>query len=81
MIERRQTQRMKRLREARVAFNGRNSLMSGVLRDISQGGARFKVGEAFRLPVVLELQIGTGPYVAARRVWVTESEAGRRFEG
>jgi hypothetical protein len=80
MIERRQTKRLKRLREARVVFNNHNSVFSAVMRDVSERGARLRLGEAFRVPGFVEIQVLPGPLVQARRIWASESEAGFSFD-
>ncbi len=75
----RATVRLRRLKEGRVIFNGKQSVMSCLLRDLSDGGFRIRIGEPFRVPEAFELEIAGHGSRPARRVWIGPSELGGAF--
>jgi len=48
--EKRQSPRVRRLKEARVVSLGGKMVITCKVRDVSQTGARLKVGESFLIP-------------------------------
>lgn len=82
MVERRVNPRQRRLKEGRVVFNGKKSLMSCLVRDASEHGAKVKIGEPYLVPAEFDLLIrGEGVTRHARRVWVNGTEMGLVFTG
>ncbi|MCA0433954.1 MAG: PilZ domain-containing protein [Proteobacteria bacterium] len=75
----RATVRLRRLKEGRVIFNDRKSVMSCLVRDLSEGGFRLKIGEPFRVPENFELEIHGQPPRPARKVWIGVGELGAAF--
>jgi hypothetical protein len=75
----RASQRMRRLKEARVIFNGKNSVLSCLVRDVSDTGARIRIGEPFRVPDIFVLEIHGQPPRPARKVWIGQDELGAAF--
>jgi PilZ domain len=71
--------RKRQLKEGRVIFNGKTSVFSCVVRDISEHGARLKLGEPYRVPDIFELVIGNAPPRPARKVWIGPGELGAAF--
>ena len=80
MTEQRSNPRHRRLKEGRIVFNDRKSLMSCIVRDANEQGARIKCGEPYLVPMEFEVHIrGEGPSRQARRVWVKGTEMGVKF--
>lgn len=79
MDDKRKTPRMHRLKEARIYFNDKKSIMSCIVRDVSEGGARVTVGEPYLLPAEFEFVIHGSPARPARKVWVKQNEMGIEF--
>jgi len=61
--ERRQAMRIRALKGALLRFNGGNSTMECVVRDVSAGGARLVFGDALAVPSRFDLRLG------AERQW------------
>ena len=79
MSEHRQGLRMRRLKDARLVFNGRKSVMNCTVRNVSERGAKLMMAEPHQVPAEFELTIsGTDPLVA-RKVWFKEGEMGVKF--
>lgn len=78
MEDRRKGYRMRRLKEGRIVFNGRNSVMSCIVRDATAEGARVTLGEAFRVPAEFEFTMN-GVARQARRIWVRDNELGLAY--
>lgn len=77
--ENRRTVRMRRLKEARLVFNNRQSVMSCIVRDASKFGARVTIGEPYLVPFEFDfLTPGETPR-QARKVWVRQNEMGLQF--
>lgn len=70
---------MRRLKEGSIYFNGKKSMMSCIVRDVSETGARVTVGEPYLLPTEFELAIHGKPARPARKVWVKLNEMGIEF--
>ena len=70
---------MKRLKEARVIFNGKKSVLSCLVRDVSETGFRIRIGEPYRVPDIFELEITGQPPRPARKVWIGTDELGAAF--
>lgn len=77
-IERNST-RQRRLKEARIIFNGRQSVLSCLVRDVSETGFRIKIGEPYRVPDIFQLEITGQKRRAARKVWIGVDELGAAF--
>jgi len=71
--------RQRRLKEARVIFNGKKSVLSCLLRDASETGFRIKIGEPYRVPDIFELEVYGQPVRTARKVWIGPDELGAAF--
>ena len=81
MTEQRTIPRQRRLKEGRLVFNDKKSLMSCIVRDANEHGARVKIGEPYLLPHDFELTIrGEGPGRRAERVWIKDTEMGVKFK-
>lgn len=81
MDERRGQPRMRRLKEARIVFNGNKSVLSCVVRDATAEGARVTVGEPYLIPFEFDFVVGSGPARHARKVWVRQNQMGLKFIG
>lgn len=82
MDEKRRQPRMRRLKEGRIIFNGRKSLMSVRVRDIGPGGARLICGEPYLAPPIFEVAVVGEPGLRpAERVWIKGNEMGVKFTG
>ena len=80
MDDRRINPRMRRLKEGRIIFNGKKSLMSCMVRDVHDGGARLRIGEPYLVPNTFHVSIaGEHENRPAERVWMRENEMGIRF--
>ena len=79
MTNNRQSERMRRLKEGRVVFNHRNSVMSCIVRDASKFGARITIGEPYLVPHEFELAVSGGEPRPARKVWIRNNEMGLQF--
>lgn len=80
MENRRNQLRLRRLKDGRLSFHDRRSVVNCTVRDVSEQGARLLVGEAYLLPQRFEISITGGPPRTARRIWVRPNEMGIRFE-
>ncbi len=80
MDEQRRTPRLKRLKEGRIVFNKRQSLMSCIVRDVNKFGARVTIGEPYLVPYEFEFTVSGEPPRMARKVWIREKEMGLQFE-
>jgi hypothetical protein len=79
MDEKRRVQRVRRLKDGRIYFNDKKSMMNCVVRDVSETGARVTVGEPYLIPTEFELVIKGGPPRLARKVWIKQNEMGVKF--
>ena len=79
MTEHRNALRMRRLKEARVVFNGRKSLMSCIMRDATDFGAKLVIGEPYLVPDEFELQVAGSPTRPARKVWMSQNQMGIKY--
>ena len=71
--------RSRRLKEARVIFNGKKSVLSCLLRDVSDAGFRIKIGEPYRVPDIFAIEVHGQPPRNARKVWIGRDELGGAF--
>jgi hypothetical protein len=79
MMAQRKSTRLKRLKVGRVIFNGKQSVLSCKVSDISDEGIRIKIGEPYRVPDIFQIEMyGTEPR-AARKVWIGSGELGAAF--
>jgi hypothetical protein len=79
MSEHRQAIRMRRLKDARLVFNDRKSVMNCTVRNVSEQGAKLLMAEPYQVPVEFELTIsGTDPR-PARKIWFRGGEMGVKF--
>lgn len=79
MEENRQEARLRRLKEGRLVFNNRKSVMSCVVRDASRFGARVQIGEPYLVPHEFEFIVGCDEPRPARKIWVRNNEMGVQF--
>jgi len=80
MDEKRSTPRMRRLKEGRIVFNGKKSLMSVKVRDVGPKGARLICGEPYLAPLQFEVLVnGEAQSRRAERVWIKGNEMGVRY--
>ncbi len=79
MDDKRKTPRVRQLKEGRIYFNGKKSIMSCIVRDANATGARVTVGEPYLLPTEFEFVMDGSPARPARKVWVKQNEMGIEF--
>ena len=79
MDENRKAVRSRRLKEARIVFNDRRSVVSCIVRDASTLGARVTLGEPYLVPHDFELRVNGEPSRPARKIWVRRNEMGLRY--
>ena len=79
MSERRQAIRMRRLKDARLVFNGRKSVMNCTVRNASAEGAKLLMAEPHLVPAEFELTISGADPQLARKMWFKEGEMGVKF--
>ncbi|HTN96808.1 MAG TPA: PilZ domain-containing protein [Nordella sp.] len=81
LTEKRQSLRMRRLKEASVFFLDGRTVITCKVRDVSASGARLRVGESFLIPQNFLVTIpGEMIQRPAERVWVRGDEVGIRFK-
>ena len=81
MDNKREATRMRRLKEGRVVFNNRKSVMSCIVRDASKFGARISIGEPYLVPYEFEFMLQGEPPRLARKVWIRQNEMGLQYIG
>jgi two-component system cell cycle response regulator len=81
MDENRKEARSKRLKEGRLVFNNKRSVMSCIVRDATKFGARVTIGEPYLVPFEFEFGTGDGELKPARKVWIRKNEMGLQFVG
>jgi len=79
MNDNRHEARMRRLKEGRIIFNHRASVMSCVVRDASKFGARITIGEPYLVPHEFEFLVAGGEPRPARKVWIRQDEMGLEY--
>lgn len=79
MDDKRDETRMRRLKEGRIVFNNKKSVMSCIVRDASNTGARVTVGEPYLVPHEFELLVQGGEPRHARKIWIRQNEMGLQF--
>ena len=79
MDENRKTARSKRLKEGRLVFNNKRSVMSCIVRDATKFGARVTVGEPYLVPFEFEFSVSGEEPKPARKVWIAKNEMGLQF--
>ena len=79
MSEHRQAIRMRRLKDARLVFNGRKSVMNCTVRNASEHGAKLLMAEPYMVPVEFELTISGADPRSVRKIWFKENEMGVKF--
>jgi hypothetical protein len=79
-MEHRILPRARRLKEARVVFNGKKSVMSGIVRDLTDNGARLKTGEPYLIPELFDFVMVGEKSRPARKIWNTATEMGISFK-
>jgi hypothetical protein len=78
--ERRKTQRHKAFKGANVIFNNRNSVVTGVVKDLSEAGAKFVVSAPVELPAAVHLRFPNGDERKAEIIWQHgKTQFGLRF--
>ncbi|MCA9240476.1 MAG: hypothetical protein KDA37_09765 [Planctomycetales bacterium] len=79
MEDNRQTARMRRLKEGRLVFNNKRSVMSCIVRDASRFGARVTIGEPYLVPHEFEFSMSGEEPKVARKIWIRNNEMGLQF--
>lgn len=79
MENQRRTPRLKRLKEGRIVFNDKRSVMSCIVRDASKFGARIMIGEPYLVPYEFEFSVSGEEPQRARKVWIRQNEMGLQF--
>jgi hypothetical protein len=79
MDDNRSSTRQRRLKEGRLVFNHRASVMSCVVRDESKFGARVSVGEPYLVPYEFEFGLVGTELRQARKIWVSRNEMGLQY--
>ena len=79
MDDKREQTRMRRLKEGRLVFNGKKSVMSCIVSDASNCGARVTVGEPYLVPYEFDFLMIGQPTRPARKIWVRNNEMGVQF--
>lgn len=79
MSEHRQATRMRRLKDAQLVFNGRNSVMNCTVRNASEAGAKLVMAEPHMVPAEFELTISGSDARLARKIWFKGGEMGVKF--
>jgi hypothetical protein len=79
MDDNRQAVRMRRLKEGRVVFNNRRSVMSCIVRDATRFGARITIGEPYLVPHEFEFLVNGEEPKPARKIWIRNNEMGVQF--
>jgi hypothetical protein len=79
MSEHRRAIRLRRLKDARLVFNGRRSVLNCTVRNASAEGAKLLMAEPHLVPVEFELTISGSDPRPARKVWLKEGEMGVKF--
>lgn len=79
MNDNRQAIRTRRLKEGRIVFNNRQSVMSCIVRDASKFGARITIGEPYLVPHEFEFLVAGDPPRHARKIWIASNEMGLQF--
>jgi hypothetical protein len=77
--EQRKSQRLRRLKDGQLVFNGRKSVINCTVRNVSERGAKLIVSEPHMVPVLFELTISGADSMIARKVWFRENEMGVKF--
>lgn len=77
--DKRKATRMRRLKEARLVFNNKQSVMSCIVRDASRFGARVTIGEPYLVPYEFDFVTPGEAPKPARKVWVRQNEMGLQF--
>ncbi len=78
--ERRRDPRRRVLKEARIIFNNRFSIVNAAVRDISERGCRLKLHQSFGLPKSFTIAFPSiGLERPARLVWQFEEHVGAEF--
>lgn len=79
MENKREETRMRRLKEGRIVFNNKKSVMSCIVRDASNTGARVTVGEPYLVPHEFELVVQGAEPRHARKIWIKQNEMGVQY--
>ena len=79
MDDKREDVRMRRLKDARLIFNKKQSVMSCVVRDASNCGARVTIGEPYLVPYEFDFAVSGAAARPARKIWVKQNEMGLQF--
>jgi hypothetical protein len=78
----RKGQRQKQLKSGIIVINERRSTLACTIRDISETGARLKLGAVVNLPEAFELiLVNERKIVAVQKCWQNHPECGVAFTG
>lgn len=78
--DRRRIARRRVLRRARIVFRNGNASVDCVVLDMSDGGARLRLGDWLGLPDEFELRLENGPAHRVRVCYRAAEIAGVRFD-
>jgi hypothetical protein len=77
MIEKRSSQRWRRVLKGQVVFNNRGAVLDCTVQDLSDIGARIYFTNAVEVPPEFELEIPSrGLQILARLIWSREASHG-----
>jgi hypothetical protein len=79
-MELRNLPRARRLKEGRVMFNDKKSVMSCLVRDFTEDGARLRTGEPYLVPEFFDFTMAGGKARPARKIWNSTTEMGISFK-
>ena len=81
MVERRRSARKRVIYSAKATYAGRTALIDGVVRNLSEGGARFDADQAIAVPDRFDLALPhEGAVKAARVAWRHDRSIGIAFD-
>ncbi|MBV1705018.1 MAG: PilZ domain-containing protein [Hyphomicrobiales bacterium] len=81
MVERRRSPRKRVIYSAKATYAGRQALIDGVVRNLSEGGARFDADQAIAVPDSFELEMPhEGATRRARVTWRHDHSIGLAFD-
>lgn len=78
--QRRSQRRQRVLKGGTIIFNGGNSTIDCVVRDLSETGARLRVESVIGVPNEFELRVSDGRSWRCRMRWRSNTECGVEFQ-
>ena len=80
LLDRREVPRNRALKGAKIVFNDGSSVLSCVVRDLSEKGARLKIDTVIGVPDRFSLQIMNGDIRPCHLIWQANRELGVVFD-